>query len=754
MIDEPSVPSDCNTDISDHLLLNRYTSSGSPEPFLHLMRRHMGLVYGTCLRITANVHDAEDISQECFFDLARQAAEIRTSVVGWLHQAATNRALNRLRSDKRRQRHEYSSGLQKTSPSESKDSTPTEASWSELSPVVDEVLSQLPEQLRSPILMHYLEGSTQGEIANLLGVNQSTISRRLNIGIERLRDELRRMGIVVPTATLLSWLCASTDVAASPALTASISKIGLMGVGTSTISATGGWSALSSLYSIMKATIALLFLPVVAGVYWGELAFLIVLALWCAYLGWRRPEWVRILCFTRQDPNIYEWPFFPFSSWNWTSPPPEWRIWMTFHFITGIELLGLTMLPIGIRLWILPIAGALWHLFMAIRIWWHVRQCRRAASVELKLPNPPVDGALLLTYTFVGLLLLAKLCSSPWLFSRAADSTDWFWMSVGCLITWVTLLIGIAVLVICRYQSWLKQGAVDPVVIQRMRELEPPRWVLCAMLGIPLLAALSVTFVVLMLDVTPVVVPFGDNVVSVIRRTMFFANLFALDLIALGVLPLAYLQHRIPKIIWGVTAGSMGLIGILHMGLFSKTVFAVPEIRAQVYYHKPPRLEFAKSEFALWAPPNLLENDSLKPENPYLGSNLTLEVRHAVPSTISIEFGSHQVRLQSPVLDRHRLAETTALVMIVPHDFRSGVPSQLQVTFILVGANRSQQMKQFLLPLPKDMTAIEWNEQFRFCDFREESAHPISAAVQLGTIQGEPLIVNVLADSPLTQPAP
>ena len=58
------------TEDSDSLLLSRYARQPSPDTFLELVRRHTGIVYGTCLRITANVHDAEELTQECFFDLA------------------------------------------------------------------------------------------------------------------------------------------------------------------------------------------------------------------------------------------------------------------------------------------------------------------------------------------------------------------------------------------------------------------------------------------------------------------------------------------------------------------------------------------------------------------------------------------------------------------------------------------------------------------------------------------------------------
>src|SRR5689334_10119174 len=123
------------SDVSDHLLLNRYSCSRAPEPFLELVRRHTGLVYGTCLRITANVHDAEELTQECFFDLARQASEIRTSLVGWLHQAATHRALNRLRGERRRRKHEQGAGLERVNLTSEASRTSADLSWSEIAPL-------------------------------------------------------------------------------------------------------------------------------------------------------------------------------------------------------------------------------------------------------------------------------------------------------------------------------------------------------------------------------------------------------------------------------------------------------------------------------------------------------------------------------------------------------------------------------------------------------------------------------------------
>ena len=68
--------------VDDEALLRRFAAHRDPEGFAELTRRHAGLVYATCLRITADRHDAEELAQECFFQLARDASRVRSSVAG------------------------------------------------------------------------------------------------------------------------------------------------------------------------------------------------------------------------------------------------------------------------------------------------------------------------------------------------------------------------------------------------------------------------------------------------------------------------------------------------------------------------------------------------------------------------------------------------------------------------------------------------------------------------------------------------
>lgn len=54
---------------SDLALLRRYAENENAEVFAELVERYAGPVYGTCLRITKNPHDAQDITQQCFAEV-------------------------------------------------------------------------------------------------------------------------------------------------------------------------------------------------------------------------------------------------------------------------------------------------------------------------------------------------------------------------------------------------------------------------------------------------------------------------------------------------------------------------------------------------------------------------------------------------------------------------------------------------------------------------------------------------------------
>ena len=90
-------------------LLQEYATTGSDSAFRELVRRYLGLVYSTALRLVdGDIHLAEDVAQTVFVDLATKASGLSSRVMlgGWLHQRTYNIAAPMMRSRRRRQARE------------------------------------------------------------------------------------------------------------------------------------------------------------------------------------------------------------------------------------------------------------------------------------------------------------------------------------------------------------------------------------------------------------------------------------------------------------------------------------------------------------------------------------------------------------------------------------------------------------------------------------------------------------------------
>ena len=735
-------------DISDHFLLDLYRGTRNPETFLEIVRRHSGMVYGTCLRITSNGEDAEELAQECFFDLARHANKIRTSLVGWLHQTATHRAINHLRSEKRRKLREAEAGRRQID--SAADKIAAEMTWKELAPVVDQVLAELPEHIRAPVLMHYLEGATQGEIANALGVHQSTVSRRLSDGIEFLRKRLRSAGIVAPATMLVACLTSQTAMAAPSSFAASMGKISVAGIGKE-VAAT---SQIAWLASTGKGLSAILFLPLVAGVVWGELFFLVVLAVLSVYIFLCRPEWCRVICFTRQYPNIYEWPFFPFKQWTWQTPPREWRLWMAASIVIGLELIGSAIVA---PLWLgarqgslLLIAAGFWFLFTGFRIWRRASYC---ISDTIHVENEsdfPIDGALLLTYGLACAVLFAKIAVSPKFLSVYSSVDTIFWLAILSSIVWSTILVFGTLLTIKRFRQWCTQGRIDPTIERHINRFAPPRWLLTSLFVLAIGFATRITYGSLTQDVYPFYVPQGDSPSAAAQRLSLALSLSAMDCVILAILPLAYLFRRIPRVAWGVGFGTLALIAIFHTGFFIRSLIVPPIFEAQPHYASQPPTEVLPDQFIVSAM-RLQEIDSGAPRSKFMADLMQLNIRFAENVIVILEYADRSASLNVRLDERGEMAFTGVMVnvQVMPQAFQHGIPSELVVSLgIADHINRQQQSEGIVLPLSITLTPEQWYSKFELKEQAAERSYALGETVDLGSVEEKPLCLKVISVEP------
>lgn len=198
----------------DAVLLQQYVSSRSERAFASLVQRYVDLVYSAALRRTGgDAHSAADVSQIVFAKLAREADKLvrHPVLLGWLHTATRNAALNLMISEQRRKNRERATV--ELAPAEPDGAS---ASWGTVRPVIDEVVDALPEADRDAVLLRFFEQRSFAEIGAALKISQDAARMRTERALERLRQLLAKRGIT-STAVALGQVMASHSVLSAPA---------------------------------------------------------------------------------------------------------------------------------------------------------------------------------------------------------------------------------------------------------------------------------------------------------------------------------------------------------------------------------------------------------------------------------------------------------------------------------------------------------------------------------------------------------
>ncbi len=84
------------------------------------------------------------------------------------------------------------------------------AAWNELRPVLHAEVERLPERYRIPVILSYLEGKTNEEVAALLRWPVGTVKGRLSRARDLLRSRLVRRGLTLSAAFLMTALSQGT----------------------------------------------------------------------------------------------------------------------------------------------------------------------------------------------------------------------------------------------------------------------------------------------------------------------------------------------------------------------------------------------------------------------------------------------------------------------------------------------------------------------------------------------------------------
>jgi RNA polymerase sigma-70 factor (ECF subfamily) len=168
-------------------------AAGDGAALAGLYDRHARAVYSIALRIVGDEADAEDVVQDVFAQVWRQASrydETRGTVEAWLVMMARTRAIDRLRA--RRARPDSAATLaddSSTQPAALMDPGDALTAARDAQRIRDALL-ELPLLQRLVIELAYFEGLTQSQIADRLEQPLGTVKTRIRLGLLKLRDVL------------------------------------------------------------------------------------------------------------------------------------------------------------------------------------------------------------------------------------------------------------------------------------------------------------------------------------------------------------------------------------------------------------------------------------------------------------------------------------------------------------------------------------------------------------------------------------
>jgi len=177
---------------SSSALLAR-VAAGDREAFGRFYDRLSPIAFGLIRRVLRDPEAAAEVLQEVFWQVWREAPQYdpqRGSPEAWLVMRAKTRAIDRLRSMRRRDRTFVAPVDESVAQREdSRADDPAVAAADR--GLIQTALAQLPEAQRRVIELAFFEGLTQSEIAAKLGEPLGTVKTRARLGLERLRGVLK-----------------------------------------------------------------------------------------------------------------------------------------------------------------------------------------------------------------------------------------------------------------------------------------------------------------------------------------------------------------------------------------------------------------------------------------------------------------------------------------------------------------------------------------------------------------------------------
>ena len=169
------------------------------QAFRTLVESYQKMVVNTCLGIVHNQSDAEDLAQEVFLEVFRNANQFRgdARLSTWLYRIAVNRSLNFMRANRRKRfwqsiEETFSGGRNHSREiSENRNDQPdNEIKDQQRRDMLHKAIDNLPERQRIAFTLNKYEDLSYLQVAEIMQLSVASVESLIHRAKKNLQDQL------------------------------------------------------------------------------------------------------------------------------------------------------------------------------------------------------------------------------------------------------------------------------------------------------------------------------------------------------------------------------------------------------------------------------------------------------------------------------------------------------------------------------------------------------------------------------------
>ncbi|MBI5282685.1 MAG: RNA polymerase sigma factor [Candidatus Solibacter usitatus] len=157
--------------------------------FPALIERHQAMVFGIAVHFLRNRTQAEDIAQDVFLELYKNAGRIESDshAVHWLRKVTARKCIDHIRWRRLRPWHGLDEIAEPAAPGGQKDLL--------LSRGLQRMVASLPGRMRMAVVLRFQEDLAPAEIAAVMDTTTASAKSMVHRGLELLREKMQRAGV-------------------------------------------------------------------------------------------------------------------------------------------------------------------------------------------------------------------------------------------------------------------------------------------------------------------------------------------------------------------------------------------------------------------------------------------------------------------------------------------------------------------------------------------------------------------------------